>query len=114
MAEPYTERIYWGRHKGRVNLNFNSDRVQRGSVAYVTACEYTPAKKGEVISGDPAPTPWVTGAADITVSDVCPHINPNGVGFVVNIEWDEPLPIVTDITIFDPPKVVSLDNLVEV
>jgi hypothetical protein len=97
-----------------VNLNYNWDVVQRGSVAHVTACEYQPAKKGEVFADDPAPTPWVTGSANVTVHGVSPHINPNGVGFIVTVDWEEPLPIVTDITVFDPPAHVDLGQLVEI
>jgi hypothetical protein len=114
MAEPRTVRVYWGRFKGRVNLNYNwGGVIHRGSVVHVTACEYLPARAGEVFADDPAPTPWITGAANITIHGVAPHTNPDGVGFIVTVDWDEPLPIVTDITVFDPPEQVDLGQLVE-
>ena len=113
MAEPRTVRIYWGRYKGRVNLNYNWDAVQDRSVAHVTACEYeASARRGEVFADDPTPAPWVTGAANVTVHGVAPHTNPNGVGFIVTVDWPEALPVVTDITVFDPPEHVDLGNLV--
>src|SRR5437773_7493841 len=114
MSQPRTVRVYWGRFKGRQNFNYNWDIITARSVVHIAACEYTPAA-GPVFSGpppDPAPTPWVTGAANITVHGICPHSNPNGVGFIVTVDWDQPLPIVTDITVFDVPETVDLGGLV--
>ena len=51
------------------------------------------------------------GAANITVMNISPHSTPedpnNGVTFVVNVDWKEPLPIVTDITVFDETPVIE-------
>jgi hypothetical protein len=113
MSEPRTVRVYWGRFKGRVNLNFNWDAIQPGSVVHVTACESAPRPSHDPIFADePMPTDWVTGGANVTVHGVSPHKNPDGVGFILTVDWDSPLPIVTDITVFDRPEIVDIGNLV--
>ncbi len=100
---PQHLRQYWKPQKGRVTLNYNWDAINAGSVVHVTASEYVPENPNEHF----AHTDYrrFVGAATITVSNVSPHGPPgdpnNGVTFVVRVDWDQPLPIVTDITVFD-------------
>jgi hypothetical protein len=90
---PKTIRKYWGAFRGRETLNFNWPAIDQDSVVLVTASEYN-AERVRFI-----------GAASVTVANIAPHgppFDPNhGVTFVVNVDWDSPLNIVTDITVLD-------------
>ncbi|MFT4296353.1 MAG: papain-like cysteine protease family protein [Micropruina sp.] len=94
---PQTVRKYWGALHGRATLNFNWGIIDHDSVVVVTASEYT-AEHVRFI-----------GAATISADNVAPHgppYDPNhGVTFVVNIGWDAPLNVVTDITVLDAKPV---------
>ena len=103
-------RQYWPPNRGRVKLSFNWDAIHRGSVVHVSASEYVPETPTQGVGhGDHR---RVVGAANITVANVSPHGAPDhpnqGVTFVVNIDWPEPIPIVTDITVFDEEPVASI------
>ena len=92
-------RLQLGRGPARLGRARQCLRVQPGS------------EPREVFADDPNPTGWVTGAANVTVHGVEPHIEPSGVGFIVTVDWPHPLPVVTDITIFAPPETVDLGQL---
>jgi hypothetical protein len=98
-----TCRQYWLGLQGRYVLNFNWDAIDHDSVVLVSASEYRP--DGE----DPAHSPRFVGDATIQVRNVSPHgppFDPNhGVTFVVTVDWDSPLDIVTDITVLDQKPV---------
>jgi hypothetical protein len=78
-------------------------------VLHIAASEYQPEKPGESILHTDHKR--FVGAANITVMNISPHSTPedpnNGVTFVVNVDWKEPLPIVTDITVFDETPVIE-------
>jgi hypothetical protein len=90
---PQTIRKYWGGLQGRVTLNYNWPAIDQDSIVVVTASEYG-AEHVRFI-----------GAASITVANVAPHgppFDPNhGVTFVMNVPWNSPLNIVTDITLLE-------------
>jgi hypothetical protein len=85
----------WAPRKGRAVLNFNWDAINVRSVVHVSASEVIrPEVTGENFRR-------FVGAATVRVCNVSPHSNPGGVTFVVEIDWGDPIPIVTDITLFD-------------
>lgn len=94
---PQTIRKYWGAFQGRVTLNYNWDAIDHDSVVLVTASEYNDQKVRFI------------GAANVSADNIAPHgppYDPNhGVTFVVNVGWDAPLNIVTDITVLDAKPV---------
>lgn len=92
---PRTMRQFWNPRKGRQTLNFNWDAITGDSVVNVSASEYHRPQ----VSTESA-TRFV-GAASVRVCNVSPHSNPGGVTFVVEVDWSDPIPIVTDITLFD-------------
>jgi hypothetical protein len=80
-------------------LNFNWDAIDQGSVVLVTASEFALSKPNEHIAGTDQ-TRFV-GAANVWVSGIAPHSGPGGVTFALNVDWGEPIPVVTDITLLD-------------
>lgn len=105
---PYHGRYFWGPIRGRYPVNVNLDVIGEESVVVVTACEYRRHRPQELVGFHvPSMTnqPRFVGAATIYVSNVAPHgppTDPNrGVTFVINVDWDSPLPVATDITVFD-------------
>jgi hypothetical protein len=106
---PRHARIFWGPRAGRSVLNFNWSWGINGTdaVVHVAASEYraqTP-DEGPVFIGL-TNEPRFVGDARIWVENIAPHGPPadpnNGVTFVVFVDWDSPLPIATDITVFGP------------
>ena len=95
---PQTHRQFWGRQQGRCILNHNWDAIDHDSVVLVTASEY-------VLTPNPQDEHPFIGNANVTVCNIAPHgppYDPNhGVTFVVNVDWQSPLYIVTDITVLD-------------
>jgi hypothetical protein len=68
-------------------------------VVLVSACEYRPAEAPRSPEAEPD---RIVGTANVWVSDIAPHGgDAAGVQFVVNVEWDHPIPIATDITVLD-------------
>jgi hypothetical protein len=104
---PQTVRKFWGPLKGRVKLNLNWPIIDHDSVVLITASEY-------VETTPPSDEHRFLGEAQITVENICPHgppFDPNGnhgVEFYVNVTWDAPLNIVTDITVLDNKPVQVL------
>jgi len=97
-----TVRQYWQPFRGRRRLNFNWDAIEHDSVVLISASEFRPER-------EPSDDPRFVGGAVIGVENVSPHgppYDPNhGVTFEVNVEWNEPLRVVTDITILDAPPI---------
>ncbi|MFM0222102.1 hypothetical protein [Paraburkholderia dipogonis] len=95
---PQTIRKYWGPLGGRTTLNFNWPNINHDSVVLITAAEYVAA----VPQTDEH---RFIGNASITVENIAPHGPPfdgnHGVTFVVNVDWPNPLTVVTDITVLD-------------
>ena len=97
-------RHFWGRQKTNI-FNFQWDIINRRSVVVITAAEGQPDGSGNPNRG--------VGSAHFQVSSVAPH--DGGVTFWVIIGdaralggsnffnwWIDPLPLWTEITVFDP------------
>jgi hypothetical protein len=89
---PRHARYYWGRRHGTLSLDFTWDAIRRDSVVVITASEGHPPITTN------APERFVA-AAPFIVMNVAPR--DGGVVFGVRIEWDEPIGLWTDITVFD-------------
>jgi hypothetical protein len=102
---PQTIRHHWSPRKGRQVLNVNWSAISANSVVLITASEYAPNGPED---SDGSAQRWC-GDANIRVANVTPHGPPSdanrGVTFVVEIDWADPLPIVTDITLLDAPPI---------
>ena len=85
-------RVYWGRHRGRVVCTFNSGFINHQTVVLVTASE------GDEGNTTQSPQRFV-GSADFTVASIAPF--DRGVKFVVEIGWNDPISLWTDIVIMD-------------
>jgi hypothetical protein len=108
---PRTVRKYWGPLKGRESINFNWPPIGANSIVIVTACEYILASAPGETFIDQNNQRFI-GSANVTVSNVAPHGPPwdanNGVTFVVNVDWPNPIRIATDITVLDSaPELVQ-------
>jgi hypothetical protein len=94
---PITYRVYWTGKKGHSVLNFDAPDIGPHSVVHISAAEAGARH-------DDASGVWYdrfVGAANVWASNVAPR--PGGVTFVLNVEWHQPLNVITDITVFDPP-----------
>jgi hypothetical protein len=98
---PVSARVFWQMNPGRNVVNLNWDAISADSVVMVSASEYT-ANSQQLPDGSDQ---RFIGAADITVSNVTPHgppFDPNhGVTFVVEVAWNSPLTICTDIAVIE-------------
>jgi hypothetical protein len=96
---PVSARVFWQMNPGRNVVNLNWGAINADSVVMVSASEYTAHSQ---VLPDGSHQRFV-GAADVTVSNVTPHgppFDPNhGVTFVVEVGWNAPLPICTDIAV---------------
>jgi hypothetical protein len=81
--------------RGRVLMNFNWDPITEKSAVVIVAAE---AKStGPTLTG----TFWSPhrGAADVYVTNIGPHAG--GVEFVLHVNWNQPLDVLTDIIVLD-------------
>jgi hypothetical protein len=96
---PMSARIFWRMNPGRNVVNVNWNAISADSVVMVSASEYN---SNSQMLPDGSDQRFV-GAADVTVANVTPHgppFDPNhGVTFVVELGWNSPLTICTDIAI---------------
>jgi hypothetical protein len=92
-------RIFWKMNPGRNVVNLNWPALSADSVVSVQASEYA---AGTQQLPDSTEQRFI-GAADVTVENVTPHgppFDPNrGVTFVVNVGWNGPLNICTDVAL---------------
>lgn len=89
---PKHARYYWGKRKGTLRYEFEWKEIRHDSFVVITASE------GKPPISTAAPERFV-GAAPFTVMNVAPY--DGGVTFAVWIEWDAPIGLWTDITVFD-------------
>ncbi|MGZ5027271.1 MAG: hypothetical protein ACXV9T_08850 [Methylobacter sp.] len=89
---PKHARYYWGRRNGTVRYDFTWKEIRHDSVVVISASE------GKPPISTAAPERFV-GDAPFTVMNIAPR--DGGVTFAVRIEWDEPIGLWTDITVFD-------------
>jgi hypothetical protein len=90
-------RVYWTGKKGRTVLNFNAPAISPLSVVHISAAE-AGARHNNFTDA------WYdrfVGAANIWATNVAPH--EGGVTFVLNVDWHQPLNVVTDITVSEKP-----------
>jgi hypothetical protein len=96
---PMSVRVFWRMNPGRNVVNLNWGALSADSVVMVSASEYN---AGSQKLPDRTDQRFV-GAASITVCNVTPHgppFDPNrGVTFVVNVGWNAPLNICTDVAL---------------
>lgn len=92
-----TFRMYLFGRKGRLHENFRAPQITRNSVVHISVSEAT-VMPPQIFT--PAFDRFV-GAANITVHNVSP--SDGRVDFVLTVDWPNPLSIVTDITVMDPP-----------
>lgn len=96
---PMAVRIYWRMNPGRNVVNLNWPALSADSVVAVSASEYNPGSQELPDGSDQR----FVGAASVTVDNVTPHgapFDPNpGVTFVVNVGWNGPLNICTDVAL---------------
>ena len=89
---PQHARYYWGKRNGIVRYDFAWNQVTHDSVVLISASE------GKPPISTAAPDRYV-GDAVFTVLNIAPY--DGGVEFGVRIDWDDPLDLWTDITVFD-------------
>lgn len=89
---PQLIRAYWGHHHGRITLTLNDGDITHRSVVLATASE------GDTGNSTASPQRFV-GSATFRVCNIAPF--DGGVHLVVEIDWDEGLPLWTDIVIMD-------------
>ncbi|WP_193044710.1 hypothetical protein [Mycolicibacterium baixiangningiae] len=102
-----TIRVFWRDQKsGWFNFNWNGV-ITPQSVVHISACE-AGFPENNLFGAEGAFR--FRGAAPIYVKNVHPH-GPNpgdtitgGVEFYLDIDWDSPLDVATDITVLDPPE----------
>jgi hypothetical protein len=105
--EARTVRVFWrSARTGWFNFNWNNVITPK-SVVHITACECKFPEQG--LFGAESVV-LHRGLAPIWVKNVRPH-GPNpgdtitgGVEFFLQIDWDTPLSIATDITVFGEPE----------
>jgi hypothetical protein len=100
-----TIRVFW-RSQRSGWFNFNWDGViDQNSVVHISVSEGLVNEGG--IFGPLAAIGRFRGEATMFVKNIRPHADQGGGGgveFFVQIDWPEPLNIVTDITVEDPPE----------
>ena len=92
----FTVRMYLRNKRGRNLLRLSNPNISSQSVVHIAVSEATALAPNTLT---PSFGRFV-GSANITVHNISPQ---NGfVDFVVTVDFDRPLNIVTDISIFDP------------
>lgn len=96
---PRSVRFYWRDVRGRATINVNWPAINADSTVKVMASEWAANPAGMTAS------PRFVGDATITVRNVAPHGPPadpnNGVTFIVDVDWPDPLNVVTDIVLLE-------------
>ena len=93
---------------GRIRQNFNLPGVIKSAqaVVHITAGEIKSGPRTQVGPIAQDFIYWV-GDADISVSNISPHFNSTfggeqgGVGFILHVDWPEPLDVAITITVED-------------
>lgn len=96
---PVSARVFWQMNPGRNVVNLNWDAISADSVVMVSASEYDSSSQQLPDGSDRR----FVGAAEVTVTNITPHgppFDPNyGVTFAVEVAWESPLTICTDIAV---------------
>jgi hypothetical protein len=99
-----TFRMWVPNRKGRADLHFTAPDIRANSVIHISASEATGLFDPPLLFGQNFST--IFGAASITVQNI--SVREGAVDFYVVVDWPDPLNIVTDITIFDPPAQIII------
>ena len=99
---PEHARVFWGYHRGIKRYQLNWPAVTRKSVVLISAAE---AEGPEFGAFTFTPNRFV-GAAVFSVENIAP--TDGAVVFVVHVNWPHPLPLWTDLTLFDPGDPIRL------
>jgi hypothetical protein len=102
-------RVYFGQPmQGRNRANIQLSNVDTTSTVVVTAAEYHPES---VPPAHPDERVRRLGDANIWISNIGPHgddgTTNRGVEFIINVDFPNPLFVVVDITVLDPPTQVA-------
>jgi hypothetical protein len=104
-------RVFWSPRNGVQAMNFNWPPINANSVVLVTASEYDPNAQASEDGSDKR----FVGDANIRVNNISPHGPPSdpnhGVGFRLEVDFDRPLNVCTDITVLDDaPQIFFTDG----
>jgi hypothetical protein len=92
---PRHARVFWGHHNGIKRYQLNWRPVKKESVVLISASEGPPPDPQAFVM---IPNKFV-GDAVFKVENIAPDTGM--VVFVIQIDWPEPLPLWTDVTLFD-------------
>jgi hypothetical protein len=109
MANPVTFRMWVPNRHGRADLHLRSPQITTFSVVHISISEATALDTVELLPPRPGLGQTFTsvfGDAAITLQNVA--VRQGAVDFRVFVDWDSPLDLVADITIFDPPAEVII------
>jgi hypothetical protein len=103
-----TTRVYFQQPiQGRRRQNFQLQNVNTTSTVVITAAQYDPNNVPPI---HPDERVRHLGDANIWISNIGPHGEDgtpnNGVEFIINVDFFEPLFVVVDITVLDLPATV--------
>jgi hypothetical protein len=100
-------RVWWGARSGRCELDTPWGAISRESVVLISVSEFA----GELGREPLMELERFIGDASIRVENITPYGPPvdsdRGVKYVVNVDGDEDLQFVVDITVLDDPPEVQ-------
>jgi hypothetical protein len=100
----YFQQSFRGRHRQNIQL----PAVNTTSVVIITACEYNPEKVPPNHQNERVRN---LGDANVWISNIGVHGDDgtpnNGVEFIINVDFPNPIFICVDITVLDNPASVS-------
>ena len=98
----YTVRMWVPNRRGRADLHLSNPDIRDTSVVHISVSEASPLGAASLlVDGVVQPFRPVFGSASITVQNI--SVRAGGVDFYIFVDSLNPLNIVADITIFDPP-----------
>ena len=102
-----TFRMWVPSRKGRADLHFSSPTIKASSVVHISVSEATPLAPG-VLGGFGQNFSSNFGLASITLQNV--SVREGAVDFYVFVDWRDPINLVTDITVLDPPTQIIIGS----
>jgi hypothetical protein len=109
MANPVTFRMWVPQRQGRADLHLRSPQINNFSVVHISVSEASKLDTATLLPVRQGVGQTFTanfGDAAITLQNV--SVRDGAVDFRVFVDWDSPLDLVTDITIFDSPAEVII------